>query len=162
MDRMETDINIEGADSTPSSKDDIETEEFCALLRQQKHLNNLIEHALRKNHPLIIPNLVHDKELLLLDHNMSGIPKQEQMFLQALSMYVIPGSSSIELSADKMQDEDQEASPSTGKGGGATPMSDLAAIPDSDLPIVVSCAFELCLYLLLCICIGDVCDSATW
>ncbi|CAJ2645587.1 unnamed protein product [Trifolium pratense] len=139
LDRMETDVSLEEADSSLCSKDDIETEEFCALLRLQKYLNNLTEHALRKNNPVIITNFVHDKDLSLLDHNISGTPKQEQMCLQALTMYTIPGSSCIELelSTDKIQDEDQEASPSTGKGS-ATPPPDSAAIPDTDLPIIVT------------------------
>ncbi|XP_004492868.1 chromatin assembly factor 1 subunit FAS1 [Cicer arietinum] len=137
LDKLETDVSLEEADSSNCSKDDLETEEFCALLRQQKYLNNLTEHALRKNNPVIIPNFVHDNEVLVLDHNISGTPKQEQMCLQALSMYTIPGSSYIELSTDKMQDEDQESSPSTGKGV-ATPPSDLVAIQDSDLPLIVT------------------------
>lgn len=141
MDKLETDVSLEEADSSNCSKDDLETEEFCALLRQQKYLNNLTEHALRKNNPVIIPNFVHDNEVLVLDHNISGTPKQEQMCLQALSMYTIPGSSYIELSTDKMQDEDQESSPSTGKGV-ATPPSDLVAIQDSDLPLIVSYDFS--------------------
>ncbi|CAI8613307.1 unnamed protein product [Vicia faba] len=139
LDRMETDVSHAESDGSPCSKDDIEAEEFCALLRQQKYLNNLTEHALRKNNPVIIPNFVLDKDPSVLDHNISGIPKQELMCLQALSMYTIPGGSYIELelSTDKIQDEDQEASPSTGKSA-ATPPSDLAAIPDSDLPIIVT------------------------
>ncbi|XP_050911967.1 chromatin assembly factor 1 subunit FAS1 [Lathyrus oleraceus] len=139
LDRMDTDVSHAEADNSPCSKDDIEAEEFCALLRQQKYLNNLTEHALRKNNPVIIPNFVLDKDPSLLDHNISGIPKQELMCLQALSMYTIPGGSYIELelSTDKIQDEDQEASPSTGKGA-ATPPSDLAAIPETDLPIIVT------------------------
>lgn len=142
LDRMETDVDLEEVDSSSCSKDDIETEEFCALLRQQKFLNNLTEHALRKNNPVIIANFVYDKELSLLDHSINGTPKQEQMCLQALRMYTIPGGSYIELelSTDKMQEEDQEASPSTGKGA-ATPLPDLAAIPDTDLPIIVSSDF---------------------
>lgn len=152
MDKMETDVITEGADSSPCSKNDIETEEFCALLRQQKYLNNLTEHALRKNHPLMISNFGNDNEFLLSHHDVGGTPKQEQMCLQALCMYMIPGSSYIELSTDKVHDEDQEACLSTGKCG-ATPMSGLAAIPDSDLPIIVSYAFKVC----LChICLGDV------
>lgn len=141
MDRMETDIDFEGADSSPSCKDDIESEEFCALLRQQKYLNNLTEQALRKNQPLLITNLIHDKEFLLSGHNLSGTPKLEQMCLQALSMCLIPGSSHIEISIDKMQNEDQEACISIGKGG-ATPISDVSAIPESDLPIIVSYTVE--------------------
>lgn len=139
---MDTDVSHAEADNSPCSKDDIEAEEFCALLRQQKYLNNLTEHALRKNNPVIIPNFVLDKDPSLLDHNISGIPKQELMCLQALSMYTIPGGSYIELelSTDKIPDEDQEASPSTGKGA-ATPPSDLAAIPETDLPTIVSSDF---------------------
>nr|QKZ93426.1 FAS1 [Vuralia turcica] len=137
VDRMKKDIDFEGADSSPSCKDDIESEEFCTLLRQQKYLNNLTEQALRKNQPLLITNLIHDKEFLLLGHNLSGTPKLEQMYLQALSMCMIPGSTHIEISIDKMQDEDREAFLSTGKGG-ATPISDVAAIPESDLPIIVT------------------------
>ncbi|XP_058756126.1 chromatin assembly factor 1 subunit FAS1-like [Vicia villosa] len=139
LDKMETDVSHAEADSSLCSKDDIEAEEFCALLRQQKYLNNLTEHALRKNNPVIIPNFILDKDPSVLDHNNSGIPKQELLCLQALSMHTIPGGSCIELelSTDKIQDEDQEASPSTGKGA-ATPPSDLAAIPDTDLPIIVT------------------------
>nr|KYP64197.1 hypothetical protein KK1_018787 [Cajanus cajan] len=136
VDRMEIDDDIEGADSPPSCKDDRETEEFCALLRQQKYLNNLTEHALRKNQPLFISNLIHEKEFIS-DNNISGTSKLEQMCLQALSMYPIPGSSYIELSMDKMQDEDQEVCLSTGKGG-ASPISGVAVIPDSDLNIIVT------------------------
>ncbi|TKY65326.1 Chromatin assembly factor 1 subunit FAS1 [Spatholobus suberectus] len=135
VDRMEIDDEIEGADSSPSCKNDIESEEFCALLRQQKYLNNLTEHALRKNQPLIISNLIHGKDLS--DHNISGTLKLEQMCLQALSMYIIPGSSYIEISMDKMQDEDQEVCLSTGKSG-ASSISGVAVIPDSDLPIIVT------------------------
>ncbi|KAG4377984.1 hypothetical protein GLYMA_18G244800v4 [Glycine max] len=136
VDRMEIDDDIDGADSSPSCKNDIESEEFCALLRQQKYLNNLTEHALRKNQPLIISNLINDKDLSS-DHNISGTPKLEQMCLQALSMYVIPGISCIEIYVDKMQDEDQEVCLSTGKSG-ASPISGVAVIPDSDLPIIVT------------------------
>ncbi|KAK7243201.1 hypothetical protein RIF29_37990 [Crotalaria pallida] len=137
VDRMETDIDIEGADNPPSCKDDSESEEFITLLRQQKYLNNLTEHALRKNQPLIITNLIHELEYLSMDHNPSGTPKLEQMCLQALSMCVIAGSSCIEISMDKMHDEDQEACLSIGKGS-ATPISDVVGIPESDLPIIVT------------------------
>ncbi|RDX91984.1 Chromatin assembly factor 1 subunit FAS1, partial [Mucuna pruriens] len=136
VDRMEIDDDIERDDSSPSCKDDIESGEFCALLRQQKYLNNLTEHALRKNQPLIISNLIYDKEFLP-DPSLSGTPKLEQMCLQALTMYVIPSSTYIEISLDKMQDEDQEVCLSTGKSG-ASPISGVAVIPDSDLPTIVT------------------------
>lgn len=154
MDRMEIDVDTETerVDSSPSCKDDIESEEFCALLRHQKYLNNLTEHALRKNQPLIITNLTHD-QFLLLDHNLSGTPKLEQMCLQALSMCVIPGNSYIEISMDKTKDEDHETCPSTDKRG-AAPVSDLTAIPDSDLPIIVSLLCFISIMYLLGIALG--------
>ncbi|KAL1322486.1 hypothetical protein AAHE18_14G199900 [Arachis hypogaea] len=136
VDGMEVDIETEGVDSTPSSKDDNENEEFYALLRHQKYLNSLTEHALRKNQPLIITNLTHNQGLLL-DQSLSGTPKQEQTFLQALSMCVIPGGSYIEISIEKVQDEDHEACLPNDKGG-ATSLSDMAPILDSDLPIIVT------------------------
>ncbi|MED6114680.1 hypothetical protein PIB30_082807 [Stylosanthes scabra] len=136
VDSMEIDIETEGVDSTPSSKDDNENEEFYALLRHQKYLNNFTEHALRKNQPLIISNLTHS-QCLLLGQSLSGTPKQEQICLQALSICVIPGASYIEISIDKVQDEDHETSLPNDKGG-ATPMSDMAPLPDSDLRIIVT------------------------
>ncbi|KAL2330147.1 hypothetical protein Fmac_017728 [Flemingia macrophylla] len=135
VDRMEIDDDID-ADSSLGCKDDRESEEFYALLRQQKYLNNLTEHALRKNQPLIISNLIQSKDFFL-DHNISGTPKLDQMCLQALNMYLIPNSSNIEISMDKIQDEDQEVCLSTAKGD-ASPVSGVALIPDSDLPIIVT------------------------
>ncbi|KAE9617704.1 hypothetical protein Lal_00018595 [Lupinus albus] len=138
VDRLETHIDIEGPDNPPSCKDDLESEVFCTLLRQQKYLNNLTEHALRKNQPLIITNLTHDMEFLSMDHNLNGTPKLELVCLQALSMLLISGSSPIiEISMDKIQDEDQEACLSGGKAV-ATPTSVMAGIPESDLPIIVT------------------------
>lgn len=149
MDRSETDIgiDIEGAESSTGCKD-IETEEFSAVLRQQKCLNNLTEHALRKNQPLIITNLMHDKDCMLLSHNLSGNPKPELMCLQALSMRLIPGSSCIEIYMDKMQDEDQEACLSSGKSAATNYFVD--EISESDLPIIVSYPFQLCYHKKLC------------
>ncbi|RYR16589.1 hypothetical protein Ahy_B04g073625 isoform E [Arachis hypogaea] len=75
VDGMEIDIETEGVDSTPSSKDDNENEEFYALLR-----HHLTEHALRKNQPLIITNLTHNQGLLL-DQSLSGTPCLIFLFL---------------------------------------------------------------------------------
>ena len=132
---METVIDIEGSEDSPSGKD-VESEEFCGLLRQQKNLNNLTENALKKNQPLIITNLMHDKEL---GQTFSGTLKLEQMCLQSLSMRVISASSYVEISVDHLQDEDQDACLSTGKGS-AAPVFD--AMLDSNLPLIVSYAFE--------------------
>lgn len=85
---METVMDHEGAESSPTCKDDVETEEFCALLQQQKNLNNLTEHALKKNRPIIKSNLMHEHDSEM-GHNFSSTLKLEQMCLQSLSMVVI-------------------------------------------------------------------------
>ncbi|KAK7269055.1 hypothetical protein RIF29_21770 [Crotalaria pallida] len=136
VNRMEKFIDSEQGQSSPSCKDDVETEEFCALLRQQKDLSNLTEHALERNRPLIISNLMHehDKEL---DHSFNSTPNSKQMCLQSLSMLIISASSFIEITAGKMPDEDQEACISTGKGA-AAPISDVDVMLDSNLPLIVA------------------------
>lgn len=135
VDRMETDVAIEEPRSSPSCKQDSKSEEFCALLRQQKYLNNLTEQALRRNQPLIILNLMHEKAALLMAEDLSGTPKLEQTCLQALSICVFPDS--VEISIENKEDGDQEACRSSGKGS-TTPISTVNAIPDPDLPSVVS------------------------
>jgi chromatin assembly factor 1 subunit A len=139
VDRMETDVAIEEPRSSPSCKQDSKSEEFCALLRQQKYLNNLTEQALRRNQPLIILNLMHEKAALLMAEDLSGTPKLEQTCLQALSICVFPDS--VEISIENKEDGDQEACRSSGKGS-TTPISTVNAIQDPDLPSVVSCAFH--------------------
>ncbi|XP_054801963.1 chromatin assembly factor 1 subunit FAS1 [Prosopis cineraria] len=140
-DRLEADyeIDIEGTGSSTGCKD-IEIE-FCTVLHQQKYLNNLTEHALRKNQPLIITNLMRDKDFMLLSHNLSANPKPEFVSLQALSMRLIPGSSCIEICMDKMQDEDQEICLSNGKSAAANYF--MEEISESDLPVFVT-AIQTC------------------
>lgn len=141
VERMETDVAVEEARSSPNCKQDSKRDEFCSLLRQQKYLNNLTEHALRKNQPLIILNLMHEKAALLMAEDLSGTPKLEQMCLQALSMRVFPDGSPIEISIENTQDEDHEACLSGSKGS-STPISTVNAITESDLPTIVSYAFH--------------------
>ncbi|XP_057962033.1 chromatin assembly factor 1 subunit FAS1 [Malania oleifera] len=138
VDQVESDLL-----SSPSCQQEFEAEEFCALLWQRKYLQGLTEHALRKNQPLIILNLLHDKTPLLGAEDLSGSAKVEQMCLQALSMCAFPGGPPIEMPTDNdMRDEDQEACFSNGKGSG-TPVATVTAIPDSDLPKIVS-AIQSC------------------
>lgn len=113
-------------------------EENSAWMRQQKYLHNMTEHALRKNQPLIIVNMMHDKAHLLSAADLSGSLKVEQMCLQALSMRVFPGGLCIEVPSDKnLQEENQEACTSNSKGTSvATGVA--TTIPDSDLPKIVS------------------------
>ncbi|XWS65239.1 hypothetical protein CRYUN_Cryun05aG0075300 [Craigia yunnanensis] len=137
VDRMETDVSVEETQSSHISEQDGQNEEFGALFRQQKYLNNLTEHALRKNQPLIILNFLHEKSSLLMAEYLNGTPKLEQTCLQALSMRACPGAPPVEISIDSMVCDNQEACLSSGKAG-STPVLSVAPIPDSDLPPIVS------------------------
>ncbi|XVF30240.1 hypothetical protein REPUB_Repub16aG0040000 [Reevesia pubescens] len=137
VDRMETDVPVVETQSSHISMQDGQNEEFCTLLRQQKYLNNLTEHALRKNQPLIILNLLHEKASLLMAEDLDGTPKLEQTCLQALTMRACPGGPPVETSIDNMVHDNQEACFSSGKAG-ATPVLSVAPISDSDLPLIVS------------------------
>ncbi|KAF8393777.1 hypothetical protein HHK36_019975 [Tetracentron sinense] len=137
VDRMESDF-VDDAESLPSCKQDLECEDFRLLFRQQKYLHNLTEQALRKNQPLIISNLMHEKATLLIFEDLSGTPKLEQMCLQALSMQVFPGGPPIEIVTDhETPDKDQEVCHPQSKGG-TTAVVAVTVILDSDLPKIVS------------------------
>lgn len=99
VDGMESDVADDEVRSSPSCVQDVESEELRVLLRQQKHLQDLTEHALRRNQPLIISNLMHEKDVLMMADGLSGIPKAEQTCLQALSMRPCPGGIFIDISA---------------------------------------------------------------
>ncbi|PPS13746.1 hypothetical protein GOBAR_AA06830 [Gossypium barbadense] len=137
VDRMEIDVHVVETQSSHINEQVTQNEEFGALLRQQNYLNNLTEHALRKNQPLIILNLLHEKASLLMAEDLNGNPKLEQACLQALSMLACPGAPSVEISLDSMVYDNQEACLSGGKAV-ATPVSSVESIPDSDLPLIVS------------------------
>ncbi|TYH91300.1 hypothetical protein ES332_A13G108400v1 [Gossypium tomentosum] len=137
VDRMESDVPVQDIQSSHISKQDGRNEEFSALLRQQKCLNNITEQALRKNQVLIILNLFHEKASLLMAEDLNGTPKLEQTCLQALSMRAYPGGHSIEISIDSKVHDNQEACLSSAKAG-VTPVLSVVPIPDSDLPLIVS------------------------
>ncbi|TYI46446.1 hypothetical protein E1A91_D13G107800v1 [Gossypium mustelinum] len=137
VDRMESDVPVQDIQSSHISEQDGWNEEFSALLRQQKCLNNITEQALRKNQVLIILNLLHEKASLLMAEDLNGTPKLEQTCLQALSMRAYPGGHSIEISIDSKVHDNQEACLSSVKAG-VTPVLSLVPILDSDLPLIVS------------------------
>ncbi|KAL4339414.1 hypothetical protein GQ457_08G014350 [Hibiscus cannabinus] len=137
VDRMESDVPVVETQTSHISEQDGQNEEFGALLRQQKYLNSLTEHALRKNQPLIILNLLHEKASLQMAGDLNGTPKLEQTCLQALSMRAYPFGSLVEISIDSMEQDNQEACMSSGKAG-ASPALSVVPIPDSDLPLIVS------------------------
>ncbi|XP_022893059.1 chromatin assembly factor 1 subunit FAS1-like isoform X1 [Olea europaea var. sylvestris] len=134
-DEIESDKLIE---ETRNLLDSGQNEEFCTLLRQQKYLNNLTEHALRKNHPLIIWNLMHEKAILVLAEGLTDAQKFEQKCLQSLSILPYPGCPPVEISiCNDTVHEDEEASPSSSKSS-MTPAASAVAILNSDLPQIVS------------------------
>ncbi|XP_042520230.1 chromatin assembly factor 1 subunit FAS1 [Macadamia integrifolia] len=133
VDRMESDI--EEARSSPSYKQDSESEEVRTFLRLHKYLHNLTESALRKNQPLIISNLMHEKSTLLVTEDIDG-PKLEVMCLQALRMQAFPEASPMEISKNKLDVVDC-ISQTQGKDGTA-PRRDVTVIPDTALPKFVS------------------------
>nr|BAJ53153.1 JHL23J11.8 [Jatropha curcas] len=137
VDRMETELSVEKARGSPSSKQDSESEEFCKLLQQQKYLNNVTETALRKNQPLIILNLMHEKVPLFVAEDLTGTSKLEWTCLEALRVRKFPGGPSMEISTVDIQAEAREACVSNGKTN-STHVSPAAAIPELDMPIVVS------------------------
>ncbi|XP_071712026.1 chromatin assembly factor 1 subunit FAS1-like [Rutidosis leptorrhynchoides] len=135
VERMEHSDLVEDAKSS-SSCSQIETEELSILFRQLKHLNILTEQALRKNRPLVILNLLHEKS----KSNSLPTPdcsESEQMCLQALSIRAFPGGPSIEIISGDDTQEVQDEYPSSSKSSVVTASSG-QVISDSDLPEIVS------------------------
>lgn len=135
LDRMETD-DLDEVRSTPSSKQDMEGKELYSLFKQQKHLYNMTELALRKNQPLIVLNLLHEKDNLLMTEDLDGTSKLEQTCLAALSMRLMQGGCSVEISVDRTPDEDPEMCLPSIKDS-STQIS-TSAILDSDMTVIVS------------------------
>lgn len=138
-DEVESDDLVEEVRNLPNSEQQVQSEEFCTLLRQQKYLKNLTEHALKKNQPLIILNLMHEKTASLSAEELTGTERLERMCLQTLSMRPLPGFPDIEISThNDVVDEDQEAF--SAKLSTKLPAT-AAALVDSDLPQIVSYLF---------------------
>lgn len=137
VERMDHSELTEDAKSSPSSQ--IETEELSILFRQVKHLNTVTEHALRKNKPLVIINLTHEKSKSILSENRPATSESEQMCLQALSIRAFPVGPSIEIvTGNDTQEEVQDDCPSSSKSSVVPAASGTTAIVDSDLPEIVS------------------------
>ncbi|KAL0298487.1 UNVERIFIED_CONTAM: Chromatin assembly factor 1 subunit FSM [Sesamum radiatum] len=97
-DEMESDELVEEVRNLPDSQKQLPSEEFCTLLWQQKCFNSLTEHVLKKNQPLIISNLMHEKTTLSLVEELTGIEKLERLCLQTLSIRPLPDVPSIKIS----------------------------------------------------------------
>ncbi|KAL0382586.1 UNVERIFIED_CONTAM: Chromatin assembly factor 1 subunit FAS1 [Sesamum calycinum] len=138
-DEVESDDLVEEVRNLPNPEQQVQSEEFCTLLRQQKYLKNLTEHALKKNQPLIILNLMHEKTTLFSAEELTGTEKLERMCLQTLSMRPLPGFPDIEISAhNDAVDEDQEAFSAKSS---TKLLATAAALADSDLPQIVNFCF---------------------
>ncbi|KAK6915786.1 LOW QUALITY PROTEIN: Chromatin assembly factor 1 subunit A, partial [Dillenia turbinata] len=137
VDRLKSDIVLDEPRIPPVFRQDPEDEKFSVLLRQQKYLQNVTDHALRKKEPLIILNLMNEKTLLLIAEGLSGTPKLEQMCLQALSMCLFPGGVAIEVPIDEITPDDQIGCPPIDREN-VTPPTTVPVIEDSDLPQIVS------------------------
>ncbi|GER28279.1 chromatin assembly factor 1 [Striga asiatica] len=135
-DDMDSDDTVENLKNPSNSEQQIQSEEFCALLRQQKYLSNITEHALKKNQPLIILNLMHEKTTLLSADECTGTHKLERMCLQALSIRRLPGLPEIDISVHG-DGVDEENDAFCDKSV-ATPPVTSAAILESDLPQIIS------------------------
>lgn len=137
VDRMETDA---AEVQTSPCGQDVEREDFTLFLRQQKYLHTVTEHALRKNQPLIISNLTHEKSAQSNPEDTSGTAKLEIMCLQALCIRVFPGDAPPDISIPKISDEEEEDYPSSNRDS-RTPPTSVVALSESDLPTIVSSVF---------------------
>lgn len=124
------------AKSSSSVKSDVESKEFRALLQQQKLLHNLTEKALRKSQPLVISNLMHEKDELMMAEDLTGASKLEQICLQALCMQAFPGGCSIDASASHSP-SNEDLMICQSNGNNTPPTATEAVIPDSALPEIV-------------------------
>lgn len=141
VDRKELDIVAEDTVNSPSFKQESESEEISLLFRQQKQLHSWTEHALRKNKPLIIINMMHEKGSILAAEELTGTAKLERTCLQALSMRAFPGFPTIKISACSNPSENQDTFAPNCKE--QTPVATTRTITESDLPQIVS-VIQMC------------------
>ncbi|XP_027085917.2 chromatin assembly factor 1 subunit FAS1 isoform X1 [Coffea arabica] len=131
VDKLEVNHLVEETKSSPSSKEAVNQ-----LFRQQKCLYNLTEHALRKNQPLVVLNIMHQKAALLSADNVTGAEKHEQICLQALSICAFPVGPFVQISISD-DTEDQGACTSSTKTNSTT-FASPPTILDSELAQIVS------------------------
>lgn len=137
VERKALDIVMEDAVDSPSLKQEHESEEISLLLRQQKLLSSWTEHALRKNKPLIIVNIMHEKVSYLAAEELAGTAKLEQTCLHALSMRSFPGFPFIKILVPGNPSECQETATSDNKNH-STSVATTKSLTESDLPQIVS------------------------
>ncbi|MQL95352.1 hypothetical protein Taro_028017 [Colocasia esculenta] len=120
----------------PSVRPEIENEECSALLQRQKHLDHLTQQALRKNQPLIITNLLHEKSEIALAKDLNGALKVEQICLQTLCVVACSGGSIIEHPFDNRSSGDSDVCQSE---VGSAPTVTAPTLCDPNLQEYVRC-----------------------
>ncbi|XP_075498612.1 LOW QUALITY PROTEIN: chromatin assembly factor 1 subunit FAS1 [Primulina tabacum] len=145
-DEMNSDEYYEEARNVPSSEQPVQCEDFITMLQQQKYLNNLTEHALKKNQPLIISNLMHEKTVLFSGEELTCVEKLERMCLQALSVRPMPGLPSICITSES-DAVAKDLETSSNKSSITTPLGTGVALQDADLPQMIlsiqSCPYSI-------------------
>ncbi|GAB2211862.1 hypothetical protein Droror1_Dr00025200 [Drosera rotundifolia] len=136
-DRAESIRGDQFSGTPPSCEPEADCTDYSVWIRQQKYLQNLTEHALRKNQPLFIINLMHDKSSFLPTEDLSGTLKLEQMCLQALAIRALSGCLPIEVPSDNYLPEESEEVIVTDSKEIASTLP-IPAIPDEALPTIAS------------------------
>uniref|UniRef100_A0A1D1XWI5 Chromatin assembly factor 1 subunit A n=1 Tax=Anthurium amnicola TaxID=1678845 RepID=A0A1D1XWI5_9ARAE len=136
VDSVRTDCMSDEAGSSPRCTPNMENEEFFALLRQQKYVDNLTQLALRKNQPLIITNLLHEKSEITTGKDPFGASKVERICLHMLCMVACPGGPIIE-PFDNQSSEDTDSRHTQSKKSIAPVVA--ATISDPNLQEYVCC-----------------------
>ncbi|KAI4342863.1 hypothetical protein MLD38_027430 [Melastoma candidum] len=131
VDKLDLDMPAEHASS---SSQHVDNRALLEVFHQQKHLRRLTEHALKKNKPFVVLNLMHEKSSLPATDELSATEKLEQICLQALRVCPFPGAALPEPVINEMLDEDQRVKSKSCSSPAAT----AAAISDEELPTIVA------------------------
>ncbi|MQL76201.1 hypothetical protein Taro_008566 [Colocasia esculenta] len=136
-DSMRTDCTSNEARISSGCMQEINNEEFVALLKHLSYLDNLTRQALRRDQPHIITNFLHEKCNQVPGKDLTGTAKIEDICLRMLCMVPYPGGTAIEEPfANQSEDSDvcyTQCKNSTAPGAVA------AFISDSLLPEYVRC-----------------------
>lgn len=131
MHKIERDVKISTCCKTEFGGEEIRT------VQHQKYLETLTEQALRKGHPLIILNLMHEKSEMPLVEDVNT-PRKLEMCLQALRMIACPGGSSVDVSLSHKSIAEQEVPQPQSKSCRTPTPAAAANTSDADLTEFVS------------------------
>ncbi|XP_031477923.1 chromatin assembly factor 1 subunit FAS1 [Nymphaea colorata] len=135
VDELELDNSEDESKISTTRKIEAERGDINALLKQQKYLSGLTDHALGKNQPLIILNLMHEKDVLMTAE-VNGTQRLEQICLQALSMRPMTEGISIDITTNWERCEDTCTPNMLGNNNNYAAVAN--SLQESDLPEIVS------------------------